>query len=660
MFQRVLIANRGEIAVRIARTLRRLGIESVAVHSTAETNAMHVRMADRSFEIGPASPRRSYLVAERIIEAAKQAGADAIHPGYGFLSENPEFAATVRAAGIAFIGPSEHAIRTMGDKSAARAAAIECGVAVVPGRDIDPDEPLSALAANVGLPLMLKAVAGGGGRGMRKIESVDDLDQGMVSASREAEAAFGDGRIYAERAIERARHIEVQIVGDQFGQIAFLGERDCSVQRRHQKVVEESPSPVVTPELRERLGRAATTVARHVSYENAGTVEFLFDPATAEFFFLEMNTRLQVEHGVTELVAGLDLVEIQLRVAAGERLDAELVSGPSLTGHAIEFRLYAEEPARNYLPSPGRISSLQFPPEPVRVDSGVEAGDEVTQFYDPMIAKVLVSGTDRAEALAAARRALSDTRVEGIHTNLKQLLAIANHPDFVAGNVATTWLEAAAFQPELDPDERKWLLSALAVAMHRGVGAPKGSWQSAGTAGTGPATPRFVRLPDGELVALATTSGEEPATLSVSNDANEWVVRFELSGAGLTVAIGSESRRYSIVRAGPEVIVSGGMRTWRTTVSHPPPLVVERAGDKDVPQELLASLSGEVVRVDIKEGQEVAVGQALVVLQAMKMEHVLTAPRAGLVRSVECSVGDHVGRGDVLVRFGGAGLEASR
>jgi acetyl-CoA carboxylase biotin carboxylase subunit len=464
MFRKILIANRGEIAVRIIRACRDLSVSPVAIFSEADAGALHVRLADEAYGIGPAPSIESYLRIERIVEAARLSGAEAIHPGYGFLAENASFAQAVTDAGLVFIGPSAEAMRVMGEKTSARRAAVAAGVPVVPGTT----EPLSSLdeareaAASFGYPVMLKAAAGGGGKGMRLVGSEEELRSALETARAEAAAAFGDPSVYLEKAVERPRHIEIQIFADNYGNYVHLGERECSIQRRHQKVIEECPSPIDDASLRDRMGRAAVLAARAVNYSGAGTVEFLVADRTREFYFLEMNTRLQVEHPVTELVTGIDLVREQITVAAGEPLSfgQEEVAW---RGHAIECRVYAEDPENNFLPSPGRITSLRVPAGPgVRDDGGVEAGAEVSIYYDPMISKLAAWGRTRAEAIDRLRRALDEYAVGGIKTTLPFFRELVRDPEFIAGRLDTGFIArfferraAETKTVEEDPAERR-------------------------------------------------------------------------------------------------------------------------------------------------------------------------------------------------------------
>jgi acetyl-CoA carboxylase biotin carboxylase subunit len=440
--KKVLIANRGEIAVRVARGCRELGLSPVAVYSECDRTALHVRYADEAYAIGPSAPRESYLRIERIIDAAKESGADAVHPGYGFLAENEAFAAAVADAGLTFIGPSAAAIKTMGSKTAARAAAIRAGAPVVPGTEQPLDDTdIAGVASSIGYPLLVKAVAGGGGKGMRTVTDPSELAGAVRAARSEAGAAFGDASVYLERRLARPRHIEVQLLADQHGTIVPFVERECSIQRRHQKVVEESPSLVVSPTLRGAMTSAAAAIAKAVGYTNAGTIEFLVDD-DGRFYFLEMNTRLQVEHPITELVTGVDLVRWQIRIARGEKLDLDPGRMLAPNGHAIECRIYAEDPDNNFLPSPGRIQQLRAPAGPgIRDDSGAAAGLDVPIFYDPMISKLAAWAEDRPLAIARMRRALGEYRVAGIKTTLPFFRWLLAQPEFLEGRFHTTYLD---------------------------------------------------------------------------------------------------------------------------------------------------------------------------------------------------------------------------
>jgi len=463
--KKILVANRGEIAVRVIRACREMGIASVAVFSEADRASRHVRLADEAWPIGPAPAAESYLRIDRLIEAARRSGADGVHPGYGFLAENAGFARACEEEGLVFIGPRSETIALMGEKTSARRLAVEAGLSVVPGtlEPLEGDTAIQAEAARLGFPLMLKAAAGGGGKGLRLVDRAADLASAAQRARSEALSAFGDGRVYLEKALVRPRHVEIQVVADHHGHAVHLFERECSIQRRHQKVVEESPSPLLTPELRARMGELAVALVRRAGYVNAGTLEFLLDD-TRRPYFLEMNTRLQVEHPVTELVTGVDLVKTQIRIARGERLP--FVQGDlAQRGHAIECRVYAEDPETGFLPSPGRIVALRVPGGPgVRDDSGVEEGDDVPSHYDPLVSKLVAWGEDRPAAIARMRRAVREYKVLGIKTTLPFFERLLRHPDFVAGEL-DTGLVARLEGPASGDRERPWPVAVAAAAI---------------------------------------------------------------------------------------------------------------------------------------------------------------------------------------------------
>ena len=497
--KKILIANRGEIAVRIARACREMGLSPVAVYSECDRTALHVRHADEAYPIGPSAPRESYLRIDRLLDAARRSGADAVHPGYGFLAENEAFAAAVEDAGLTFIGPSSKVVALMGSKTAARAAAVRAGVPVVPGTDAPlaadvPDSEIGRLADTIGFPLLVKAVSGGGGKGMRTVTERADLSGAVRAARSEAGAAFGDAAVYLERRLTRPRHIEVQLLADHAGVVLPFVERECSIQRRHQKVVEESPSLAVTPDMRRAITSAASAVARAVGYTNAGTIEFLLDEG-GRFYFLEMNTRLQVEHPVTEMVTGVDLVQWQIRIARGERLtlDPERLLTP--LGHAIECRIYAEDPDNGFLPSPGRIQALRVPSGPgIRDDSAAAVGLDVPIYYDPMISKLIAWAEDRPAAIARMRRALGEYVVAGIRTTVPFFTWLLDQPDFVAGRFDTTSLEemlrSRNGRPFVEPARDDEDVAAMAAALQAvlspaavsragdGTGAPANHWKA--------------------------------------------------------------------------------------------------------------------------------------------------------------------------------------
>ena len=634
MFSRVLIANRGEIAVRVARTLRRLGVESVAVYSDADADAVHARAADRAVRLGPAAAAESYLSIERVVGAAVAVGADAIHPGYGFLSERPAFVRACAEAGIAFVGPSAEAMALLGDKVAAKEVAAGAGVPVVPGLSSGADGALTDAeiiewAGGQSLPLLLKAAAGGGGKGMRVVDSHDGLPEAIGAARREAAAAFGDDRLLVERYLERSRHIEVQLIADAHGTALHLGERECSLQRRHQKVIEEAPSPVVDAELRARMGEAACALARAAGYVGAGTVELIAEHDGAggigSFYFLEVNARLQVEHPVTEAVTGVDLVELQLRVAAGEPLPLGQ-DDVSLSGHAVEARVYAEDPAHGFLPSTGRVVAYRAP-SGVRVDSGIEAGSEVGSEYDPMLAKVIAYGPDRAAALGRLDRALAELRVVGPTTNAAYLRALLARPEVRAGDLDTALIErlgeaVAVPQPAGD-------LPGLAVLALLGAPASDDPWDGVdGWRLGGVRAPASMRLdgPDGEVSAVAPASG-------VRLGADGLIIEGE-GGAARVVEVYSDGSAVWLVD-------DGVPSRWS--------VAVDRAGARAAGGSLEAPMPGTVIDVRTEPGAAVAEGDTLVILESMKMELAIHAPADGTVADVFVATGQRVAQGEALV-----------
>lgn len=486
MFNKILIANRGEIAIRIMRACRELGIKTVAVYSDADKNALHVQYADEAVHIGAASPKESYLNADVLLRAALASKADAIHPGYGFLSENASFAAAIDSANLTFIGPSADSIRAMGDKAESKIRMKEAGVPTVPGAEgLESFSDFERAADEIGYPILVKASAGGGGKGMRVVWEAEDLPEEIDAARREALHAFGDDRLLIEKYIADAHHIEFQVFGDKHGGIVHLFERECSVQRRHQKIIEETPSPLLTPEIRRKMGEAAVKAAKAVNYFNAGTIEFIFDPSLSTFYFLEMNTRLQVEHPITEHVTGIDLVHWQIRVAAGEHFPYQQ-SQLSQRGHAIECRIYAEDPANNFLPSTGQLLQYIEPRGPgIRVDSGFRAGDTVTHFYDPMLAKLIVHAENRETAIQKMRAALRDFVVHGVVTNIDFLQDVLAHPDFADGKVSTRWVENHFnWSPPSEPSFETLIAAALADAT-----VPSSKFQVSGSNDADPYSP---------------------------------------------------------------------------------------------------------------------------------------------------------------------------
>jgi geranyl-CoA carboxylase alpha subunit len=609
----LLIANRGEIARRIMRTARRMGIRTVAVYSDADRDTPHVREADAAVRVGGAAPRESYLNIASIIEAAKRTGTDAVHPGYGFLAENADFAQGVLDAGLTWVGPPSAVIRQMGDKAEAKRIAREAGLPTVAG-----GEPTAEIANTIGYPLMIKAVAGGGGRGMRLVRDAAHLDAALASARSEAENAFRDGRLMLERAIERARHIEVQVFADAHGNVIHLGERDCSVQRRHQKLIEESPSPAVDAALREKLGVAAVTLARAVNYVGAGTIEFLLD-AGKQFYFMEMNTRLQVEHPVSEAITGFDLVEWQLRVARGEcftRQQADI----RFHGHAIEARLCAED--ENFLPQSGCIAVWR-PAEGVRTDHAIESGADIPPHYDSMIAKVIAHGRTRDETRERLARALDDTVALGVPTNKAFLAAVLRDAEFAASGATTDFLSRFSC-PLAKPDAHT--LGVAAMLLARGAG--YGEWTSWSN---NPARAMLVRF------------AEDDIALSCERGAYRARVR------GEDIALDEEDERVVFAIEPDAVLLARGGESWRLEVTTHAPPARRASGPSD--GRLVAPMNGRVVAVNAKAGATTEAGHALVVLEAMKMEHALSLPAPARVKAVHVVAGAQVSPGQLLVEL---------
>ncbi|MGE0751449.1 MAG: acetyl-CoA carboxylase biotin carboxylase subunit [Variibacter sp.] len=641
-FSKILVANRGEIAARVIRSARALGYETVAVFSTADRDAPFVTEADEAFAIGPAPVGESYLSISRILEAARQTGADAIHPGYGFLSENAAFAEACAGVGITFIGPSADAIRAMGDKRAAKEKAIAAGVPCVPGYMGDDQRPEIVLRAAkaAGLPLLIKASAGGGGRGMRIVRNLADLETSLASARSEAQNAFGDGTLYLERLIENGHHIEIQVFADTHGNAVHLGERECSLQRRHQKIIEESPSPLADARLRDELGAAAVNLTKAIGYVGAGTAEFLVERG-GPFWFLEMNTRLQVEHPVTEMVTGLDLVALQIRVAAGERLPFTQ-SDVTFNGHAVEARLYAEDPAAGYAPQSGKIVAWEAPSASgVRIDSGVKAGSEISSFYDPLLAKIIAHGADRNEALRRLRHALADTVVLGLRTNREFLIDLLDDPKVREGDTTTSYLDAQpAYSRHDAPD---WLIAAAAVLRCIPEDMVLEDWRGLGT---------------GRWRVVLEGVGD-PLPVSVTRDARG-LARVETAGWAIDIdpyALNGHAFRF-IAGATLRKIVYGRSDTILWAQSGPHTLRVEdaarlRAKRKEAQNggNVTAPITGRIVSVAVQQGDEVCADDAVAVLEAMKMEMQIRAPHAGRVLSVGVVPGHQVAAGHLIAEI---------
>ncbi len=654
-FSCVLIANRGEIACRIIRTLRRLGIRSVAVYSDADADARHVREADVAVRLGPAPAAQSYLNVPAVLAAAAATGAEAIHPGFGFLAENAAFARACAQAGIVFIGPSPEAVEIMGDKISAKAAVTARGVPTIaglsrPGLD---DDALMAGAEEVGFPLLIKPSAGGGGKGMHVVQDAADLPSALASARREAAASFGDDTLFLERYLTRPRHIEVQILADAHGEVIHLGERECSLQRRHQKVIEEAPSPLLDAATRARIGQAACETARSVGYRGAGTVEFLVEDAHPDaFFFMEMNTRLQVEHPVTEEVTGLDLVEMQLRIAAGEPLPLTQ-DAVVLRGHAIEARVYAEDPRSGFLPTGGRVLRVIHPEGPgVRVDSALADGLEVTTDYDPMLAKVIAHGADREQARQRLITALEDTAVLGIQTNVSFLRALLQTPDVARGALDTGLIERELDTLPLPEADARLAAEAALVRAARAAGTMRPAGVE--SAATGPWATRI-----GWRLGGRTAGAREEVMLggrrhsvrvfpdAVEVDGHERVpASVTLHGDAATVTVGDLTRTVLAVpgERPDELWIHAGGTDWHLT-----PAVAETSGsaEGELSPQLTSPLPGTVILVPATDGARVSAGDALVVVEAMKMEHVLRASMGGTVR-IHVSAGDPITRGAVV------------
>ena len=642
MFKKILIANRGEIACRVVETARKMGVKTVAVYSGGDAKSKHVAMADEAVHIGANAPADSYLVQERIILAAQDSGAEAVHPGYGFLSENPDFVEACEAAGLAFIGPSASAIRAMGLKDAAKALMIEAGVPVVPGyhgADQDP-KLLKAEAGKIGYPVLIKAVAGGGGKGMRLVEAEGDFDAALASAMGEAKTAFGNDAVLIEKFVTSPRHIEVQVFGDGTNAV-HLFERDCSLQRRHQKVIEEAPAPGMTDDVRKAMGDAATRAAEAIGYAGAGTVEFIVDGSDGlrvdGFWFMEMNTRLQVEHPVTEAITGVDLVEWQLRVASGESLPAAQ-EDLTINGHSFEVRLYAEDVPAGFLPATGTLTHLQFP-EGARSDSGVRAGDEISPWYDPMIAKIITHGGARDIALGKMAQALAETQVAGSVTNLAFLRALVRHDDFAAGRVDTGLIDRDidTLTPDPVPCIKARSLAALGFAGLTGENAHEtgfGLWARV------PVTVKFGHKGD-EIEAKITTLDQRN-------------FHIELDGGFVTVTrtdgtwwVGGDKTPAEIAVLGDNVTVFWGNNYHFEGIDV---LDVAHGAGGD-PSLIEAPMPGLVKAVMVEAGAVVQEGDALAILEAMKMEHTLTVARDGVVAEVLCEAGGQVEAGAALIRL---------
>ena len=650
MIRRILVANRGEIARRVFRTCRRLGIGTAAVYSDADADEPFVREAGVAVHLGGSEPAASYLDITKVTAAARTAGADAVHPGYGFLSENADFAAACREAGLVFIGPPPQAIRDLGSKEEAKRIATGAGVPTLAAASLADGADPGRAAAEVGYPLLVKAAAGGGGKGMRIVREAADLAAATEAAGREAEAAFGDGSLLLERFLDRARHIEVQVLADRRGNVGSLFERECSVQRRYQKVIEEAPSPAVDDDLRERLGEAAVSLARAVSYEGAGTVEFLVEE-DGSFWFLEMNARLQVEHPVTELVTGLDLAELQIRAAEGADLSGVLEGARrrGVRGWAVQARLYAEDPAAGYLPGTGTLHCLEFGEE-VRVDAGPESGSRISVFYDPLLAKVIAGADDRAGAIRKLAAGLRSARIHGPVTNRDLLVGILEHDDFRAGRADTGWLErrdaARLAAPLAEGEEWEAMLAAASLAgqAERRAQAPVlGSVPSGYRNNPSQLNSDRYRCGEREVkVGYRITEGR--VTVELDDQPRPEARLLEAAPDRVRLRWRGLDRVYRVARAGERVFVDTATGSVALTLLPRLPTAPAAAETGS----LNAPMPGKILRVEIAEGDRVEAGDPLVVMEAMKMEHTVSAPHPGVVASVDISPGDQVESGQLL------------
>ena len=653
MFERLLIANRGEIACRIARTARRLGIHSIAVYSDADAQARHVNACDQAIGIGGRTPAESYLRGDAILEAARRTGAQAIHPGYGFLSENARFAESCARAGIVFVGPPAQAIQAMGSKSAAKSLMERAGVPLTPGYHGDrQDEPyLRGVADRLGYPVLIKASAGGGGRGMRRVDQAADFAAALSSCQREAAASFGDDRVLVEKYLLRPRHIELQVFADSHGHCVHLFERDCSTQRRHQKVLEEAPAPGMSTARRAAMGEAAVSAARAVGYVGAGTVEFIV-AADGNFYFMEMNTRLQVEHPVTEMITGLDLVEWQLRVAAGEALPLTQEQ-LAISGHALEARVYAEDPDRGFLPAIGRLQyfAAPQPSRHVRMDAGIGQGDVITPYYDSMIAKLIVWDSTRELALARMRGALEELHIVGVANNVAFLRRLVATPAFASADLDTALIErehALLFPGDVAPDRKVWLAAAIATLLRQDAETGSSPWNARDGWRLGGRAER----------ALTFRSGDHQRVIRVRYLPSGWQLQLDeqvstasgklTAGTRLALELDSERCQVTAVRCADteHLFIDGRHYTLAQIdpVTATPPMVVGPAG-------LRSPMPGRVIELIAAAGTEVVKGQPLLTLEAMKIEHTIMAPGAGTLRAFKVSAGEQVGEGAELVDF---------
>ncbi len=655
LFEKILIANRGEIACRIIRTARRLGIATVAVYSDADACALHVKEADEAVRIGAPASRESYLKGDAIIEAAQKTGAQAIHPGYGFLSENEDFAAACCKAGIVFIGPSPESIRAMGLKDKAKDIMEKAGVPVVPGYKGEKQDikTLQEAADKTGYPVLIKAVAGGGGKGMRLVERREDFAAALESCKREAKSSFANDHVLIEKYIIRPRHVEIQVFGDSHGNAVHLFERDCSLQRRHQKVVEEAPAPGLPEKVRQEMGASAVKAIRALRYTNAGTIEFIMDSRTYDFYFMEMNTRIQVEHPVTEMITGVDLIEWQLRVAAGEMLPLtqEKIAA---NGHAFEARLYAEDPANNFLPQAGRVARFRPAPQ-ARTDTGIAGGDAITIHYDPMIAKIIVSGRNRDEALRALREALSQTILSGPVTNQEFLANIAAHKDFAAAHLDTGFI--ARHEKELlpenygQPEEVDLICAAVFCLSGAGAESPESPcgdpWGGADSWRLNGYLTRTLTFAAGNTRFEVTAECRGREFVITAGEKEFSVIRESFADDVLKLLVGGVAESAQIVAAGPQVTVFRNGRVLRLGLYNRGGAGAEGVGEGRI----LAPMPGKIINVMVRRGDAVAQDQPIMIMEAMKMEMTIKAGCAGIVESLAVAVNDQVPEGTTLAEI---------
>ncbi len=662
MFKKILIANRGEIACRVIKTARKMGIQTVAVYSEADKEALHVDLADEAVCIGPAASKESYLVMDKIIAACKQTGAQAVHPGYGFLSENAEFSRRLQEEGIKFIGPKHYSVAKMGDKIESKKLAIEAGVNTIPGYNdaIAGAEEAVEIAKKIGYPVMIKASAGGGGKGLRVAYNDSEAFEGFSSCVNEARNSFGDDRVFIEKYVLEPRHIEIQVLGDSHGNYVYLNERECSIQRRHQKVIEEAPSPFLDPATRKAMGEQAVALARAVNYESAGTVEFVVSGATKEFYFLEMNTRLQVEHPVTELITGLDLVEQMIRVAYGEKLPIAQAD-VRINGWSMECRINAEDPFRGFLPSTGRLVTFQPPaevPGQVRVDTGVYEGGEISMYYDSMIAKLITHGANRDQAIERMREALNAFVIRGIGSNIPFQAALMQHPRFVSGNFNTGFIAdeyPKGFDASMVPHDDPALFIAVAAALHRSF-----EDRDSQISGQMPGHERVVgddytviRGDERNVVEVLPANGGYDVKLAGETFAlrTDWqfgevLMNGSLNGKPFTVQVARTGLRYRLSHNGTQAVLLVMSARWAELQSLMPTKL-----PPDLSRFLLSPMPGLLREIAVSVGQEVKAGEKLAVIEAMKMENVLKAEQDGTVKKIVATAGASLAVDEVIVEF---------